>query len=408
MKALRNILVILLLSALCLQASAQGDTLRFTVRGSVRDASGGRALEAVSVSIPGTSYATVSNRDGSFVIKSDVKPSFVSFSLLGYNTLTLPVQEGEMRVRLSRGNIELDPATVISGNPRAIVEYAISLIDKNFPDKPELFDCFYRETVRKRSRFIYVSEAVTKVYKSAASNFWGRDRASVEKSRLLVSPKMSDTLGVKVLGGPAMAADLDIVKTRSMVADLNQLDYYNFEMLLPDVIDGRTQFVIRFSPAIDVDYALQNGTLYIDRETFAFTRVETFLDVSNPTKATNAMLVKRPSGLRFRPKEMSLLLDYKEEGGKYRLSYLRTQFRFNCDWRKRLFATDYTAVSEMVVTNRHTGVDAAPIQREDEFSSRTSLADKTQYYADPGFWDAYNIIEPTVSLERAIGNLLKK
>ena len=404
---IRHIIVSILLSAVCLQAGAQGDSLRFVVRGTVRDASGGRALEAVSVTIPGTSYATVSNRDGTFVIKSAERPSFVSFSLLGYNTITLPVKDEDMRVRLERGNIELDPATVISGNPRSIVEYAISLIGSNLPDKPELFDCFYRETVRKRQRFIYVSEAVTKVYKAAATNFWGRDRAAVVKSRLLVSPRQSDTLGVKVIGGPAMAADLDIVKTRSMIADFSQLDYYNFEMLLPDVIDGRTQFVIHFYPAKELEFALQEGTLYIDRVNFGFTRIETYLDMSNPDKATQAMLVKRPSGLRFRPKEMSLMLEYKEEGGKYRLSYLRTQFRFNCDWRKRLFATDYTAVSEMVVTNRHTGVDAVPIERADEFSSRVSLADKTKFYSDPGFWDAYNIIEPTVSLERAINLLLK-
>ena len=120
------------------------------------------------------------------------------------------------------------------------------------------------------------------------------------------------------------------------------------------------------------------------------------------------MLVSRPAGLRFKPREMSLLLDYKPGAdGKYRLSYLRVRFRFNCDWRKRLFATDYTAISELVVTNIHTGAEAVPIPKGEQFSSRVSLADKTAYYEDPDFWKDYNIIEPSASLEQAISRLKK-
>lgn len=387
--------------------AAPTDTLRFSIRGIVRDAGTGKPLDAVSVTIPGTRLATITNKDGAFIIKSDTVPEQLSFTLLGYNSQTVPVNGAEMRVRLSRSSLLLDPATVVYGSPRALVRYAIDKIKDNMADEPELFDCFYRETVQKRQRYIYVSEAVTKTYKAAWSNLFGRDRAAVVKSRLLKSPRASDTLSVKVLGGPVMAADLDLVRTRSMLLTEAELDQYNFEMLSPDVIDGRSQYVIRFYPAVEEEYALQQGKMYIDRQTFAFTRIEASLDVSDPAKATRAMLVNRPSGLRFRPREMSLLLNYKEENGYYRLSYLKTTFRFNCDWRKRLLATDFTAISEMVVTNRHNGADAVPIQRAEEFSSKASLADKTLYYADPDFWKDYNIIEPSISLEQAIGRLKK-
>ena len=396
-------LTLLALSAL----AAPTDSLRYSVRGQVRDAGTGKPLEAVSVTITGTRIATITNRDGAFIIKSDSVPEQLTFSLLGYNSQTVPVNSAEIRVRLVHSSLLLDPATVVYGSPRALVRYAIEKIRDNQPEDPELFDCFYRETVQKRQRYIYVSEAVTKTYKSSLGNMWGRDRAAVVKSRLLKSPRASDTLGVKVLGGPAMAVDLDLVRTRSMLLTESELDLYNFEMLAPDVIDGRSQYVIRFYPAVTEEYALQQGKMYIDRQSFAFTRIETSLDVSDPGKATRAMLINRPSGLRFRPREMSLLLNYKEENGIYRLSYLKTTFRFNCDWRKRLFATDFAAVSEMVVTNRHNGQDAVPIQRSDEFSSKASLADKTLYYADPDFWKDYNIIEPSVSLEQAIGRLRK-
>jgi hypothetical protein len=129
--------------------------------------------------------------------------------------------------------------------------------------------------------------------------------------------------------------------------------------------------------------------------------------MSDPVLATKAMLVKQPRGLRFKPKELSLLLNYKTDGGKTRLSYLRTRFRFNCDWRKRLFATEFTAVSEMVVTNRYEGEKAERIPRGEAFRSSDALADKTGLYLDPNFWSEYNIIEPSVSLEHALGRLKK-
>ena len=105
---------------------------------------------------------------------------------------------------------------------------------------------------------------------------------------------------------------------------------------------------------------------------------------------------------------MSLLLNYKREEGKSRLSYVRTVFRFNCDARKRLFNTEFTAIAEMVVTNRLTGEDVVPIARQESFRSGDILADKTKAYYDPDFWKDYNIIEPTESLESAINRLKKE
>ena len=173
------------------------------------------------------------------------------------------------------------------------------------------------------------------------------------------------------------------------------------------MIDDRRQIVIGVSPGRQLEYALHEGRIYIDQETLAFTRIELSLDMSDPDKATRVMLVRKPSDIRFRPKEMTLLLNYKRENGKSRLSYVRTLFRFDCDARKRLWRTEFTAVAEMVVTNRYNGEAVAPIDRKESFRSNDVLADKTQMYADPDFWKDYNIIEPTESLEHAIDRLKK-
>ena len=215
-------------------------------------------------------------------------------------------------------------------------------------------------------------------------------------------------LAVKVMGGPVQAVDLDLVKTRQFVLDEEYLEYYSLELADPVMLDDRMQFVIKLVPFAKTDFALQYGTVYIDQETLAFSRIELTLDVSDSDKATRAMLISKPADIRFKPKEMTLLLNYKSEGGKSRLSYARTLFRFNCDARKRLFSTEFTAIAEMVVTNRYAGEEAVPIARQEAFRSSETLADKSQAYQDPDFWKDYNIIEPTESLEHAIGRLKKE
>lgn len=403
---------LLILFSFCIgfDAFAQSDSLRFSVRGTVRDAETGRPLSDVGVSLPGTRYATVTNQDGVFVIKSDTQPVSVSFSLLGYHSVSEPVPsdpEKPMAVRMKKGSFLLEASRVYSGDPVSLLLEAIDLIPENCPSDPELFDCFYRETVQKRQRFIYISEAVTKMYKNSFRKGAWRDRAAIVKSRILTSPRTSDTLGVKVVGGPVMAVELDLVKNRQFILHPSELMQYRLELLAPEVIDERMQFVIRLSPAVERPYALHFGKIYLDQESLSFTRIELSLDVSDPVKATEAMLVSKPAGIRFKPKEMSLMLHYKTEEGKTRLSYQRTVFKFNCDWRRKLFATEFTAVAEMVVTNRYPEASPDAILRSDAFRGSESLADKAVYFDDPDFWKDYNIIEPTESLEHAISRLKK-
>ncbi len=61
----------------------------------------------------------------------------------------------------------------------------------------------------------------------------------------------------------------------------------------------------------------------------------------------------------------------------------------------------------MVVTDKHSD-NVQPISGRDSFDSRDSFYDKVDYFLDPTFWEDYNIIEPTETLNNAIDKLLKK
>ena len=295
---------------------------------------------------------------------------------------------------------------MVAIDARELVDEAVRKIPQNYGQRPELFHCFYRETVMKRQRYIMVSEGVVDMYKTSYKNVSGRDRVAIRKGRRLLSPRRNETLSVKVTGGPVLPVQLDVVKVRDVLLNKDDLDCYDMTMEPSTTISDRSQYVVSIKPRCVMPYALYYGKLYIDQETLAFTRIELSLDMSDREKATQMMLVKKPWGVRFRPKELLLLIDYRTDGDVTRMSYVRTTFRFNCDWRRRLFATSFTACCEMAVTS-HDAEEAQPISGRESFDQRDAFYDKVEFFRDSTFWQDYNIIEPTVSLDRAVDRLLK-
>jgi hypothetical protein len=376
------------------------------VKGKVRDAETGRALESVHVSVPGRHHATVTNADGEFILKSDRRIEAVQFSYLGYKSRWVAASP-ELKVSLVRESISLPEASIISGDPEAILRAALARVPDTYCPQPELLECFYRETVQKRNRYTYVAEAVARLYRERTSNrFAGNDVSALEKSRLLVSQRKRDTVSVKTQGGPQMALNCDFLKNPELLFSEDEMALYRFEMDMPAYIGDRLQFVIRMIPDRMADYALYFVTLYIDRDNLTFTRIEASLDMRDQLKAIRAILVSKPMSLRFFPEEATLVFNYRPIGDdKIRLEYFRSTMRFSCDWRKRLFKTRYTAVNELVVTDVRP--EAIPIPRRERFRSTDFLNDKAEEFQDPDFWADYNIIEPSESLEHAINRLRK-
>ena len=395
-------LIMLLLAPLAVLAQ------QVVVSGSVVDEKTGDCLRQVSVSAGRVSVVT--NEDGVFSLKLDRMPAGITVSHLGYKTRKVSVEAGKtenLRIRLVPTTIKLREIVVRTGNPRELVDIAIRKIPENYSRKPELLTAFYRETAMKRKRYIYVAEGVEDMYKTAYNRSVGRDRVAIVKGRRLLSQKQGDTLGVKVMGGPVLPVQLDVVKNQEMLLNPEELDAYSFSFGVPEYINDRIQYVVRIEPRYAMPYALYHGKLYIDEERLAFTRIELELDMSDKDKATRTMLVKKPVGVRFKPRELSCVVDYRYEDGVTRISYLRNIFRFNCDWKKRLFSTSFTATCEMAVTDRRSeGV--RPIASRSSFDSHDAYYDKVEYFMDPEYWSQYNIIEPSESLDKGIRKLVSK
>ena len=403
----------LLLDIAPLQAREEVDGY-FTVTGVVRNKDDRKKLENVNVSVPGTNIGTVTNSDGLFSLK--IKDAEIvrglEVSHIGYLNTQISLKENKDLSTLTVWMIPapnlLSEIVIFGNNARGIVEEAIRKIPVNYSPNENMLTTFYRETVQKRRRYINVSEAVIDVYKTAYNDRVPvKDKVQLQKGRRLLSQKNSDTLAVKVVGGPSLAIYLDVVKNQDALLNMGDLDYYEFHIEEPVNFDNRMQYVISFRPKVSLMYALFYGKLYIDFEKLAFTRAEFSLDMKNKTKAVEAILHKKPLGLQFKPQEVSYLVTYKEQNGKTYLNYIWNTIRFKCDWKKRLFSSGYTVYSEMVVTDRQEDNFTA-ISNKTAFKEKQVFYDLVDEYWNEDFWKEYNIIEPTESLEHAVNKLKKQ
>lgn len=407
---MKRLITPLIISSFIVCTSLAGWAEDVIVSGIVKNHANKKKLPSVSLTVPGTNIGTVSNADGTFTLKipDSISANGVNAELLGFKSCFI---SGEM-IKDNSGNTlaiwlepsgrMLDEVTVYGAEPRTLIETAIKKIPQNYSAERNLFSSFYRETVQKGKRYIGVSEAIVSVMKSPYNTrLTTGDRVQIEKGRRLVSQRSSDTLSIKVIGGPTIPVALDMVKNKDLLFSLEELDFYDFKMEPMTSIDDRQQFVVSFKPKVKVDYPLYKGKVYIDRETSAFSKAEFAMDLSDKDKAIRSILHKKPRGLRFNPQEVDFVVSYKYQDGLSYLNYISAKTRFKCDWKRRLFSAGYTVYSELVMVDRDDSPTAS-IARKDAFGQKDIFYDMVDNFSDPDFWNDYNIIEPTESLEKAI------
>ena len=388
----------------------------FTVSGVVRDKENRKKLENVAVSLVGTPIGTVTNAEGVFSLKiphMDTIPQ-LELSHIGYMNARFSASAPEgsnnmyATILMIPIALQLNEVVAYGNSARRIVEEAMERIPKNYPSGESMTSAFYRETVQKGHRYISISEAMLDVYKTSYKQRTSdRDKVQIDKARRLLSQKQSDTLGVKVVGGPNLPLFMDVVKNAYALFDEETLDYYSFVQEPSVFIDDRLQYVISFRPRVKLDYALYVGRVFIDREHLAFTRAEFELDLSDRERAIAAILYKKPLGLRFRPQKVSFLITYRQHDGVTCLNYICNEMCFKCDWKRRLFSSSYVARSEMVAVDREEHPERV-IARRDAFKPYQVFYDIVKEYWSEDFWKDYNIIEPTESLEDAVKKLRKQ
>ena len=407
-----TILTVILIVGLSSLSLGANDTL-LIVGGTVRDYITKRKIENANIVVPGTNVGTVTNADGKFTIKINKESHLGSLLIthLGYTNHYLTIADEDIpdaQVFLMKNAISLDPVLVHNPEPRKLVEQAVGRIERNYSDKTEMLRGFYRETILKRRNYISISEALLNIYKSPYKDGIHNDRVQIFKGRKLISQNPSDTLILKFEGGPTLSIYTDVVKNTDLFFNIESLDEYNFMMNEAIMINDRPHYVISFFPAGFANrFPLYYGRLYIDKETLTISNAEFNVSMEDRNKVTNLFVKKKPFGSRFTPEEISYYVTYRQQDGKSRLNYICNTIRFQFDLKRKLFSTNYNITSEMVVVDGETQ-NVAKIPRQDALKITDVFEDKVKSFTDENFWEDYNILEPTESLETGIKRLKKQ
>lgn len=384
------------------------------VAGKVKNSKNKKPLPNAEISIIGTNIGTVTNTDGFFSLKLPKEniSSGLKVDLIGFEGVNFPIPKDSLlrenlTIFLAPSGKVLDEIMVYGGDPKEIIIKALEKIPDNYSLHNNIFQAFYRETVQKGNRYISISEAMVDLLKKPYSSRNPRgEKISIYKGRRLLSPKSSDTLSIKLMDGPLIPINFDAVKNENHLFSKDEINNFNFTMLPISVIDNRPHYTIEYTPKVELSYPLHKGVFYIDAKSLTISRVEFALDMKNKSKVTQAILQKKPKGLRFKPIEVSGVVTYKTNEGKSYINYITTKIKFNCDWERRLFSSTYTSVAEMVMVDRNDSPQGMA-QFANTYGKRKIFSDMVDNYWEEDFWKDYNIIEPSESLEKAVKKLKK-
>jgi phage terminase large subunit GpA-like protein len=107
------------------------------------------------------------------------------------------------------------------------------------------------------------------------------------------------------------------------------------------------------------------------------------------------------------PEIATYMVKYREQDGKWYFAYSRAEVKFKVNWKKKLFNTNYTTMSEMAITDR-TDEEVIKFAGKDKLRNSDIFIEEVAAFADTEFWGDYNVIEPDQSIESAIRRIAKK
>jgi hypothetical protein len=165
--------------------------------------------------------------------------------------------------------------------------------------------------------------------------------------------------------------------------------------------------VIAFDQIPVDNSTVYSGKIYLDVETLAFSAIEFNLNPVYANRATSLMVKRKPLFMKVSLESANYYVNYKENNGKWYLNYARGEVVFKCKWKKKLFNSKYTTMSEIAITNRAEN-SASKFNKKEVLPSRSVFIENVSYFKPDSYWGEYNYIKPDESIESAVRKLNRK
>ncbi len=383
-------------------------------KGELKDATTNASLVFATITVEGENTATISNLDGEFILKISKKSKAKNIIVthLGYENFTYPISKlssDKNVIKVEQAVLTLGEVAVYPDSPETLIRMLLNKVKENYGNKAYNMTGFYRESIKKRNRYVGLSEAVVNIYKSSYTGL-SNDQVQIYKGRKGTDVRKLDTLMFKLQGGPATTMLLDVIKNPTVILDADLLKYYDFSIVNMIKIGSKLTYVIEFRQKEGLDFPLYNGKYYVDIENLALTAADFSLNINNPVLAARMFLRKKPIGAKVTPTNAHYTVKYREQDGEWFFNYAKGEVEFKVNWDKRLLNTNFTIMSEIAITDRDE-VNIERFKNKDQFRRRDVLSDKIDAFADENYWGEYNLIEPDQAIEvaiRRIKRLLQK
>ncbi|MEZ5069768.1 MAG: carboxypeptidase-like regulatory domain-containing protein [Bacteroidales bacterium] len=381
-----------------------------TYMGSITEAGSGRTLPFATVEAIGSHVATVSNIDGNFTIKlpneSDVTQLKISY--IGFRNQLVSLEDFRdgrpLSIQMEASSMEIKEITVRPQDAMDLIDDVLASIRDNYSQDPMMMRGFYRETIQRGRNYVSISEAVIDIFKGSYVNEFQIDQVKLFKGRKSADVEKMDTVLFKLQGGPNTTILLDIVKNPYVLLSAEYREIYEFHLDEVITIDEKLHYVVNFHQRPYVDDAFYKGKLYIDMDKLAISEAEFELNVENEEEAARLFIQRKPISMRIVPERAAYRAKYTIDEGKWYFSYARAEVKFKVNWKKKVFSTTYSTMSELAITDRSAeGIEK--FATKDRLKSSDVLNEKVYIFFDLDFWDGYNVIEPDQSIESAIRRL---
>jgi hypothetical protein len=139
----------------------------------------------------------------------------------------------------------------------------------------------------------------------------------------------------------------------------------------------------------------------------AITEAEFELNMDNIEEAARLFIQRKPMGMTIIPEKAAYRAKYTIEEDRWYFSYARAEVKFLVNWKRKLFNSTYSTMSELAITDRtYEGIEK--FAGKERFRTTDVMNDKVYIFFDQDFWEGYNVIEPDQSIETAIRRLNRK
>lgn len=367
------------------------------ISGVVIDSVTTMSIAYAAVGLKEIGIGTITNTDGRFslVIPSSATQKNLTISFLGYKRIEITISA------LSKNNVfklKPDPLSIrevviLPDDAIRILLYrAFKAIPNNYPDKPMMYQGFYREVKRANDTLnLNFIEAILDVYKNTYTNNHNYGQIRVVQSRKNTFPGIDTINNVNFYGGPHFPHTYDFVFSRSSFINPKYYKRYKYKLL--DVIRNETDsiYVIGFSRNDDTIQSGYSGKLFIETKSLAYIGAE----IKESGEVRRKMSSVFDSKF-YKQGDAFTRIGYFNHNEKWHISYVsKTSEGYNnISGKKDYHETEY-------VTTSIFSDSVKPIPYDQQFDLHDILSIKAQNYHD-SYWKDFNILMQNEALSRQI------